>query len=317
LAERINAIGVTPVLPTYARYESSSVCALLGDDAPILRAEMDRHLRKRYGEKFIARSKEAIEARRLAQEVHANLETSQNAAYEAEVLSLLLERSIHISESRPMHEELIGSFGPIPSSVCEMAALKLEQKDAEGAESMLEIFEKRPLMSGEAKKFLQFAYHIREQLPVEMLWMKEWIEKPQTISRIEEAFSAYNAQNKIFCDSAKEKPVYKPCGFSNWHIELIVKSISERFPVRRIWLAECETPAGFNERVFRMLVEITTENLEYEIGAIGGRACMPGPISRDFGTSLQIAEHKELRTIRDYQPALIYEDLTGSLAKAA
>jgi hypothetical protein len=186
-----------------------------------------------------------------------------------------------------------------------------------GAERMLEIFEQRPLMSSEAKSFLQCVYHVREQLPVELLWMKEWIERPQTISRIKDAFSAFNAQDKIFHDSATEKAIYKPCRFSDWHIELIAKSICDNFSVRRIWLAECETPAGFDERVFRMLVEVTTENLDDEIGAIGGIACMPGPIFRDFGTSLQIAEHKELRVLRDYSPALIYEDLAEKLPMAA
>jgi Zn-dependent protease with chaperone function len=317
LAERINALGVTPVLPTYAKYESSGVRALLGDDAASLRMKMDQHLRADYGAKFDARAQKVAEARRLCEDVYAGLEQARDAAYQAEVLSLMLENSIHISQSQATHEDLISRFGPIPSSVCELAALKIEQKNPDGAEGMLDIFERRPEMSGEAMNFLTCVYRMRERLPVELLWLKEWISNPDIVARIETAFENHRSQAEALMKAAMERPVFRPAGLARWHIDLISKSLCDLYPVKRIWVAECQAPEGQCERVFRMLVELSHESSDAQDVEIGSLLCLPGTLVRDFGTSLQIAEHKELRTIRDYRPALIYEDLTGTLAKAA
>jgi Zn-dependent protease with chaperone function len=317
LAERISALGVISALPSYAKSGSSGGSALLGDGLASLRSEMDRLLHERYGAKFGARAKKVAEARRLCDEVYANLGQAKDPAYEAEVLSLMLEASIHITESKAMHEDIISRFGQIPSSICELAKLEIEQKKPEGAERMLDIFERRPDMSGEAKKFLQYTDSVREKLPVELLWLKEWIENPDVVARIGVAFKNFHSQNESLSKARRESPAFKPAALAPWHIDLISKSLCELYPVQRIWLAECQLPTSQNERVFRMLVELSKEQPEAQNVRISSLLCLPGLLSRDFGSSLQIAEHRQLRTLRDYRPALIFEDLTGALTEAA
>ena len=317
LADRISALGIAPSLPRYATFDSSGAFALLGDDAGPLRIEMDRLLHERYGETFGARSKKVTEARLLCDEVYAGLGQAGDAAYEAEVLSLMLESSIHVTESIAIHEDLVARFGPIPSSICELATLKLEQKNPQGAEDMLDIFERRPELSGEAKKFLQFAYQIKESLPVQLLWLKEWISNPDVQARIRKSFENYHAQTEALMKAGREKPIFKPAGLARWHIDLISKSLCELYSVKRIWVAECQTPDGQSERVFRMLVELWQEHVGAQDVKIGSLLCLPGTLLRDFGTSLQIGDHKELRSLRDYGPAMIFEDVNGASAKAA
>jgi Zn-dependent protease with chaperone function len=317
LAERIGALGLTPALPSYSAFNASGASALLGADVTAIRAEMDELLNQRYAAKFSARAKEVTEARRVCEEVYANLDHAKNPACEAEVLSLMLESSIHITESQAVHEDIISRFGPIPSSICELAKLQLEQKNPQGAERMLDIFERRPTMSGEAKKFLQCVYHIKGNLPVDLLWLKDWIESPDVTARIEASFENFHSRNEAMMKAGREKPVFKPAGLASWHIELISKSLCELYPVRRIWVAECQSPGGQMERVFRMLVELSKEHPDAQNILISSLTCLPGMLLRDFGTSMQIAEHKELRVLRDYSPALIYESMAEKQAMAA
>ena len=315
LKDRLQSLGVELRFPSLDPARNSGAAALLMEDEEKVQQLLDAEQRKKLGEKFGNRVKDVSETRALTARLYADL-TNLNAG-EAETLSLLLERSIDAAEARAMHEEIIARFGPIPSSVCEIAKDDIRQRKITGVEALLNIFESRPLMSGEAQKFLGCAYESRADLPHELQLLSDWLADKTVLRRIEDGFKAYNAVNEKKSKFFDSKPTLKMPDIAGWQFDLVIDEVCKKIPAKRIWLAEFESLPEVDERMFSLLVEIDEGVEPNLLNGIGSRMCLPGTLLRDAATSMKIGLDAKLRHRRNFAQSLIYEADGAGLRQAA
>lgn len=311
LDDRMKGIGAEAAIPNLSG-KMTGAAGLLYDDEDALRTELDKFIFDKFGDSFEKRREEVREAKQIvAQEFH-RLDDSRNPRLAAELISLLIERSLHGDEFTSMHREIIQKYGAIPSSTCDLAQAKLDAKDASGAEEMLAIYEKHPLMSGEAKSFLQWANCVREDIPVSAMWLKNWLSDPATAERMEKAFDREMEIAGQYVEICERRP--KPGIFHTprWHRELIIKEVCAIWNVRRIWLAEDCRPEGETTPLVRLLVETANEEPVYPQVSVSIRTLTPGFLSWMAGGPMEIAEEPVWRDIRDFDAGMIYENLDGS-----
>ncbi len=307
LAERLERLGADPAIPDFSA-KMTGATGLLHDDEDTLRAELDRFIMKEIGDSFEKRRKDIREAEHIVETEMPLIDQSQNPRQAAELLSLLIERSLYGYQYFAMHQLLVDKYGDIPSSLCDLAQEKLEAKDPDGAEEMLAIFENHPLMSGEAKRFLQWANCVREDIPVSHIWLKDWITDENNQKRIEAAFDRHMELVNRYVDIADKRPNPRPFETERWHRDLIVRELCDIWNVRRIWLAEDDRPEGSSTPLIRMLVETVEEQPDYPDVIISSQTCMPGFTNWHASGPIGIAEEPVWRDIRDCDAAMIYEN---------
>ncbi len=277
LSDRAAALGQRIAMPAMRRGDNAAH-ALLWQDHDDLRDAVDKLLAEMLGAGFEERAKEvaAVEALVLAQLPGALNGTKSRE--QAEVVSLLMERTLYSEHTREQHLALLARFPDIPSSICELAAEKLRAENVEGAEEMLAVFERHPMMSGEAKEFLDWAMSMRHW-EVDDQWLREWATDPRTRKRFEAANREYTRLDQINARRHKAVPDrLEPHGLEKWHEDLLLREICDLLPdVSKIWLAREPADAEKPYANFRLMVETRTLLMEAPRG-VSGLCCLPAPL---------------------------------------
>ena len=329
LTERIDMLGARARLPSFTNEVSAAQELLLRDDEA-LRGEVDRFMHTEFDTGFAERRKTVGEVEALLEQVYAPVRDGKASREQAEVVSLLMERSLSTSQTLERHETIVAKYGDIPSSTCELATHRLEAKDLGGAEDLLRIFETHPLMSGGAKRFLEHIINHPDEWSFDELWLKDWAEDPAVRKRISTAMEVFQEMAALTKKAKESLDIpFEPHGLDDWHIDLIVREIGRIFDVHSIFLArrtitECDVP------LFQIL--IVANHLETtEAVKVGGLCCLPGTLKSyvtdaksigvtDSSSLLSSALRRTVavtgkaysadqawgKALRNYQPALIF-----------
>lgn len=307
LADRIAALGVAPALPTFAA-EMTAARGLLWQDEPRLSADLDRLIRENLGARFEARAAEVSQVRGLLGRFEPALLDGTASRDQAEVASLLLERTVAAAEARDLHETILRRYGDIPSSVCELAHDKLERQDVQGAEELLAAAARHPMMAAAAMEFLQWADRMAEAAEhdwaEDALWLRGWATDGETRRRIREALAAHAATMERFGALDDAKQPLAPHGLETWHVEMIVGEVRKLYDAQHIWLARMVVDTDFPATVFRMLIAVKGEATIVPVSLVE-RCCLPGPLRYLVIGALDVPP-AAARTLRDYRPGLIY-----------
>lgn len=229
------------------------------------------------GDGFEQRRRAVAEAWELLDHVYPPVKDGTASREQAEIVSLLMERSLDASLVREHHETIIANYGDIPSSVCELAKLRIEAKDLGGAEDLLRIFETHPIMSGTAKRFLDYVINHPNEWPFDELWLKDWAEDPDIRKRISAAMEAFREMISRASEARDSLDIpLEPHGLDNWHIDLIAREVGRVYDVHSIYLArktidECDAP------FFQMLI-VTKHRPAGVVKDVNALLCLPGPM---------------------------------------
>ena len=276
LAERIDMLGARVNLPSFTT-ETPAAKELLLRDEEALRSEVDRLLQVKFGDGFEGRRKTVVEVEAVLDQVYPLVRDGKASREQAEVVSLLMERSLFASQTLERHEMIVAKYGDIPSSTCELALHRLTEKDLGGAEDLLRIFEKHPIMSSEAKNFLEYAVNHPAEWSFDELWLKDWVNDPTTRRRINAAMEVFQemASKASKAKDSLDLPL-EPHGLDDWHIDLIVREISRIFDVHSIFLAR-RTAIDCGVPIFLMQI-VTNHPAEGIIKGISTLCCLPGTL---------------------------------------
>lgn len=276
LSDRAAALGQKISLPA-PLHGPNAAQSLLWQDHDALRDQLDAMLAEMLGHSFESRAKAVAEVEEIVGAQLPAVINGTKTREQAEVVSLLMERTLYSEHSRERHLALLERHPGIPSSMCELAAEKLRAKNVQGADEMLSTYEQHPMMSGEARRFLQWAMDMKEW-SVEDSWLREWATHPVTVKRWHAAEADYQHLDKINREDGKNPlPHLVPHGLEAWHIDLIIRELCGFLDVTKLWLSRQPPTANRPYPMFHLLVECKYALQEAPTG-IGGLCCLPGPV---------------------------------------